>query len=474
MNLVSSGIDGFDDILNGGIPRGSTVIVEGAPGTGKTTLGMQFLYNGAVREGEAGLYITFEELPEQLYRDMAAFGWELKRLEKENRLRVLCMSPGLLLEQMTEPGGLFEQLLKEIGCRRVVIDSISLYRYDAGERENLRQTLYGLRTVLRKHRLTSLLLREETEQSGGEPPFENYLFDGVVRLALRPHMGKFRMRTLEVLKMRGRPICEGEHAYRILDEGIHVVPARSMLEDVALLKQSDQVATGIGRLDQLFGGGVPRGTVLLVDTNSKANYKYLVGAIVASHLHQGDKLLAMLSSFNTPGDNERLLALYGISMADKAAARDVWYIEQYDRHYPEAVQPQVLDASCLDNEAYRSWQREKLFPILKEGLEQGRRWFLYYDLNTIFAERGRDYVLKTLPSETAMARSYGMTVMLLCNFSEIGEETSSFLERTSNAVVRTWVDGAYQFAQVTKSPTGKISEPLLVENVAAYPFIRLV
>ena len=103
MKQALTGIVGLDKVLNGGFTQGSTIIVEGEPGTGKTTLGVQFLYNGATQLGEAGIYITFEELPDQIYKDMLRFGWDLQELERQNLIRVICISPKLFLEQFLEP-----------------------------------------------------------------------------------------------------------------------------------------------------------------------------------------------------------------------------------------------------------------------------------------------------------------------------------------------------------------------------------
>lgn|GEM_PF-3296112 len=103
--------------------------MEGTPGTGKKALGVQFLYQGAKESGESGLYVTFEEFPQQIYQDMLAFGWDLRELEKQNLLRVVSTKPDLLLKQMKTPGGLFEQIIGEIGCKRVVIDSTSMLHY---------------------------------------------------------------------------------------------------------------------------------------------------------------------------------------------------------------------------------------------------------------------------------------------------------------------------------------------------------
>jgi circadian clock protein KaiC len=474
MQAVSSGIEGLDLILNGGFTKGATVIVEGQPGTGKTTLGMQFLYDGAKYKDESGIYITFEELPEQIYADMLQFGWDIKQLEAEGKLRVLCISPDVLMEQMIEPNGLFEQIIRQMNCKRIVIDSISLFKYVLAFAQSIRPILYRLRNILRKYALTALLIREQTEEEGAFPPFENYVFDGVIRLELKPFMEIHRIRTLEVLKMRGRKITEGEHAYRITKEGIYLIPARSMIGDYAYVQRNEYTPTGIDKLDEMLGGGIAAGTTYLLDTNSKANYKYLVAAILASRINIGENLVAMISSLTTAFTFNELIKMFDIVPEEVVARKGLYFIEHYNRSYPEMYLPFVLDASKLTIENYKEWLVEQLGKLIRERENKAENWFLYYDLNTIIAEHGKDYVKRYFAEETALARTRGITVVVLCNFTEIGEEMASYLQRTVNEIIRTWVDGSYQYIQVTKSANGRISEPLLVENISEKPFIRLL
>lgn len=469
MVAVPTGVRGLDVLLDGGFPRGSTVMVEGAPGTGKTTLGMQFLYYGAALDGEAGIYVTFEEFPDQLYRDMLALGWDLRKLEAEGTLRVVSMSPDIFLEQLIEPGGLVERLIRQIDCRRIVIDSISLFRYGAANEEEHRRMLYRLRNILRKHELTSLLIKERGTMRD-ESGFEAYIADGFIQLQLKQQMDKYRVRTLEVLKMRGRRIREGEHVYRLTDKGVRLIPARSMIEDLAVLNSRDKVPTGIAMLDELLEGGFAQGSVYLLDTNSKANYKYLVASVLANRLRSGDKVLALLSSFLTPYDLDKMLALQGLSMSELAMEGRIYFIEHYTRPYPQECEPNVMDVSGLNNAEYRRAVQEKVALLT----EAGGNWFIYYDLNTVIAERGKSYALKYFAEDSAGVKALCMTMMVLCNFSEIGPEVSAFLERTCNGVIRTWVDGAYQYMQVIKSPNGVISEPYVVETITQAPFMRLV
>ncbi|TMV45180.1 circadian clock protein KaiC [Paenibacillus mesophilus] len=469
MGTVPTGVRGLDVLMDGGFPQGSTIMVEGAPGTGKTTLGMQFLVHGAMKDGEAGIYVTFEEFPDQLYSDMLAFGWDLRKLEAEGALRVISMSPDIFIEQIVEPGGLVEKLIRQIDCKRIVIDSISLFRYGAAGEEEHRRMLYRLRNILRRLGLTSILIKERgtmREESG----FEAYISDGFIQLQLKQQMEKYRVRTLEILKMRGRRIREGEHVYRLTDNGIRLIPARSMVEDLALLNGQEKVPTGVAMLDELLEGGLAQGSVYLLDTNSKANYKYLIASVLANRLRAGDKVLALLSSFLTPQDLHKMLALQGLSMGELAKEERIFFIEHYTRPYPKDCESSVINVNGLSNEKYREVVQEKIGALV----EGSGNWFIYYDLNTVIAERGKDFATKHFAEDSAGVKALCMTMMVLCNFSEIGPEVSAFLERTCNGVIRTWVDGAYQYMQVTKSPNGIISEPYVVETTTQAPFMKLI
>jgi circadian clock protein KaiC len=472
MDKIFSGIAGLDNILNGGLPKGSSIIVEGAPGTGKTTLGVQFLFHGAVSCDEPGIYITFEELPEQIYKDALQFGWDLRQLEKNNQLRVICMPPNIFLEQMTIHNGLLEQMIEQIQCRRVVIDSISLFQYDNEDKERHRQVIYSLRNILRKFSLTSLLIKEQTYIDANKVPFEHYVVDGVIRLSLKEHLQRYRKRTLEVLKMRGTRIHEGEHIYRITGKGIHLIPALSVVEDKMMTNKKQSIPTGIPRLDDL--GGIPEGSVFMIDTNSKANVNYVVGSVICNRILAGEKAIILPSSLTTISGIRGIFELYGISLDELVEQEKIYFIEHYNRPVPPGMESVVINVGGLNNEEYRQCLREKLGPVIRESMERGEHWLAYYDLNTIFTVRGKDFVHKFFAEETARARALGITLLVFSNFAELGTEMSAYLERTSNGVIRTWVDGIYQYLQVTKTPFGEMSEPFIVEYIPEKPFIQLL
>ncbi|MFD1885606.1 ATPase domain-containing protein [Paenibacillus wenxiniae] len=470
---IRTGIPGLDEILHGGIPPGAVVILEGEPGTGKTTIGMQFLVEGAINFNEPGMYITFEELPEQIYEDMSGFGWDLRQLERENKLRVICMEPDILLDQMLQPNGIFEAVVNEIGCKRVVIDSISLFRMVSAS-EHVRNNVYTIRNIMRKHNLTSFFIREYAELSEMNIPFENYICDGIVRLSLKPLMEKYRKRTIEVLKMRGTRIMEGEHTYKFMNEGVYIVPSLSMAEDKTLTREKEVFSTGIDTLDELLGGGIPRGSVFMIDTNSKANYRYLMSSIYAQRLRDDDCTVALMSG-NTPLDTfADTIELFGVSLRESARQGKAFFIEHYRRAVDSDLEKAMIRVDKVANEDYAQVLNDKLGPIFECEDTCDRRWFIYYDLNTIISERGRDFLLRYFAEEMSTWRSLGITIVVHCNFAEIGTETASFLERTCNGVIRTWVDGNYQYLQVTKSPSGRVSTPHIIANAPNEPFVQLI
>jgi len=182
MERVKTGIEGLDQLLRGGFVPGSSVLVSGSPGTGKTSLGMQFLYNGITLYDEPGFFVTFEEFPEQIYRDALNFGWDLRRLEEEDKLKVLFTSPDLMQQDIQRQEGLLPEMMREIGARRVVVDSVSHFQSLAAGPAEFREIIYGLINALKREGMTSLLIREIVETEAPGSGSEEYVADTVIRL----------------------------------------------------------------------------------------------------------------------------------------------------------------------------------------------------------------------------------------------------------------------------------------------------
>lgn len=259
---IRTGIAGFDELFHGGILEGSTVLVEGIPGAGKTTLGMEFIYRGVQDYGEPGVVLTFEQIPEALYRDASNFGWDLQELERQNKLRVLCTSPEVVL---LPESNFLEDVVRETGARRVLVDSMSHFRQVIEDPVKLRQAVYAFCNGLRRLHLTSLLVQEQEQQNGDLHGFEEFIVDAVVRLSYGSMGGLRRRRIVEIIKSRGQPHVTGKHSFKITAEGIQVYSLRPRLPKPEELRTTGTpVKTGIHGLDELLQGGLPRGTTIVV------------------------------------------------------------------------------------------------------------------------------------------------------------------------------------------------------------------
>jgi circadian clock protein KaiC len=224
MERVKTGIEGLDKMLAGGFLPQTANLVEGAPGTGKTTMGMQFIYNGIVRYNEAGIILTFEEFPQQYYRDAATFGWDFKKLERENKLRIIMSSPEVTKTDLENIDGRIETLVKEIDARRIMIDSMSHFDRLTRDPIELRAIIYSFINALKREGLTSLLTREspallgESDSVDADVAFvaESYVLLRYVEIESAIH------KALLVLKLRGSDHAKDIRQFSITDHGIEV------------------------------------------------------------------------------------------------------------------------------------------------------------------------------------------------------------------------------------------------------------
>jgi circadian clock protein KaiC len=219
---VRTGVTGLDQMLDGGFLEGSAVLVQGAAGTGKTTLGLQFLYTGVVEEGETGLLITFEEFPSSLLRDAQEHGWDLRALEETNKLRILFTSPSILLANLQSPDSPLNHTILRWGIRRVVLDSIDHFQRISHDPVVLRDTYATVLNALKREEMTSLLTREV---SGTRLQSQHDKLAYIVDAVLMMHYVEVNSaieRALLVLKTRGSAHAQGIHKYEIKPGGIFV------------------------------------------------------------------------------------------------------------------------------------------------------------------------------------------------------------------------------------------------------------
>jgi len=221
---VKTDVKGLDDMLNGGFLPQSANLIEGPPGTGKTTLGMQFIYNGIQYHDEPGLILTFEEFPQQYYRDAESFGWDFRRLESEGKLKVIMTSPGVSRSEAEGVGGRIETLAREMGARRILVDSISHFDQMAEDAIELRSVVFGFINALKREGLTSVLTRESPVLLGGEEEKHSiaYVVDSYIMLRYVEIESAIR-KALLVLKLRGSDHAKDIRQFQITDHGIEIM-----------------------------------------------------------------------------------------------------------------------------------------------------------------------------------------------------------------------------------------------------------
>jgi circadian clock protein KaiC len=209
-------------MLDGGFLPGTVALVRGAPGTGKTSLGLQFLLHGASEE-EPGLLITFEEFPSSLYRDAASLGWDLQSMEQKGKLHLMFTSPEVFLAGLEIPDSPLDRILRENNIRRIVLDTITHFdRLAQGERE-LRHIYTQVANALRREGITSLLLAEEPGSQATRTGKGGLAFvvDAIVLLRY-VEIESAIQRALVVLKLRGSDHAKDIRHYEIRTGGLVV------------------------------------------------------------------------------------------------------------------------------------------------------------------------------------------------------------------------------------------------------------
>src|ERR1700688_3992140 len=134
-SLIQTGITGLDEILMGGIPRSNVILLQGVTGSGKTLMGVEFIYRGITQFNEPGLIVVFETSPDKLIRDAAGFGWNLDEMQDQKKLQVIFTSPQVLEQEMRAPDSLLLETAMEMGAQRIFIDGIASLGLASSEEE---------------------------------------------------------------------------------------------------------------------------------------------------------------------------------------------------------------------------------------------------------------------------------------------------------------------------------------------------
>lgn len=224
MERVPTAISGLDELINGGIPKGASVLVSGGTGTGKTIFASQFIYNGALDYAEPGLFVSFESSLRNVVWNMESFGWDVKKMGEKNLMKLyrLKIDPAKdVQKQMDSELDMIASMVDENNITRLAVDSISVFGVWIKELGDLRNLLFNFSEKLKELNVTTMLT---AETKGGPTDFssfgvEEFVVDGVIALYFTPPH-----RSIFVRKMRGTDHSKTVHPFEITQQGITVKP----------------------------------------------------------------------------------------------------------------------------------------------------------------------------------------------------------------------------------------------------------
>ena len=350
--LVPTGIRGLDEILLGGLIRNNATLVKGAAGSGKTVLGIQYVYNGATRFNEPGIIVSFETNPEKFHQDLAGFGWNLQALHDARKLDLVFTSPEVLQSELNDPQSVLLQRAAEIGARRIFIDAVSIVgpsKSDSHFRGNgngsYRSSLNLMINNLHRSGLTAMISHELAEQ--GDPALSleaaDVLADSVIKLE-RGQRDRGVYRSISIEKSRGQNSDAGRHTLRITPGiGIEVFRrVQAEIRDIAPQPTSgvQRSVVGVDALDTLFGGGVYDGSVTLVIGVSGSG-KSLLGYQIAAESGRRGRHALLVSLDEHPLQIQRNAEAVGIDLREQAQAGSVCHLHdsplelEVDAHFHE-------------------------------------------------------------------------------------------------------------------------------------------
>ena len=290
--VAATGIEGLDHILLGGFPRNHVYLLQGDPGVGKTTLGLQFLLEGA-RHGEGALYLTLSETRDELHAVARSHGWDMTGVDVFEQL----IGEQSLEEDETtvfypseiELGQTIKAMLTEVDRlkpKRVVLDSLSEIRLLAQSTLRYRKQILALKQFFSSRNITVLLLDDRTAEVN-DLQLQS-VPHGVVELERFTPMYGAARRRLQLIKVRALNFKDGYHDFAIRTGGIVVYP-RLVAAEHRRYVEHEQLPSGVEALDKMLGGGIDRGTSTLIMGPAGSGKSALASQYVVGAASRGEK-----------------------------------------------------------------------------------------------------------------------------------------------------------------------------------------
>jgi circadian clock protein KaiC len=298
IDKLPTGIPGLDLITEGGLPRNRTTLVTGSAGSAKTVFAVQFLAEG-IKEGENGVFVTFEESPKDIRENMKGLGWDITEWEKGGRWAFVDASPQpeeTVVAGSYDLGALLariENAVTRVKAKRVAVDSLGAIFTQFSAAALVRRELFRIAVALKGMGVTSVMTAERNEEYGEISRYgvEEFVADNVIILRNILEDEK-RRRTIETLKFRGTHHQKGEYPFTVIPgEGIIVIP----LSAIELKQKSSNVriSSGNPELDSMCGGGFFRDSIILVTGATGCGKTLMTTEFIAGGAAKGERSLLL-------------------------------------------------------------------------------------------------------------------------------------------------------------------------------------
>ena len=368
-----TGIQGLDEITGGGLPRGRASLFCGSAGCGKTLFSMEFLVRGAMQYDEPGLFVAFEETPEELTQNVRSLGFDLNRLVAEKKLLVDFVR--VERSEIEETGdydleGLFIRLghaIDSIGAKRVVLDTIETLFSGLSNLAILRAELRRLFRWLKDKGVTAIITAERGDGTLTRHGLEEYVSDCVILLDHRV-IDEVSTRRLRVVKYRGSTHGTNEYPFLIDGDGISVLPITSVgLQHVA---SNERIPSGIPRLDAMLGNeGYYRGSTALVSGTAGSGKSSIAAHFAHASCQRGERCL-YLAFEESPSQIVRNMRSIGVDLEPwvrkgllrfHATRASMYGLEMHLATFHKLVQefqPRVFIIDPINNLAFASNRKD--------------------------------------------------------------------------------------------------------------------
>jgi circadian clock protein KaiC len=291
-----TGIKGFDDITEGGLPQNGTTLISGNAGSGKTLFGVDFLIKGATDYNEPGILMSFEETEDELFKNVASLNMDLPGLVSRKKIVVenVVLDRKDIQETDFNLEGIFvrlEEAIDSVGAKRVVLDSLESLFAGITDIGILRLEIKRLFRWLKEKNVTAIVTGEQAKEgSYTRHGLEEYISDCIILLDNRVR-DEMATRRVRVIKYRGSRHGTSEYPFVIDDEGLSVIPITSA--GLAQPGTAKKVSTGIPSLDKLFTGrkGYTRGSTILTSGTAGSGKTSFAGAFALESCKRGERCL---------------------------------------------------------------------------------------------------------------------------------------------------------------------------------------